>query len=162
MGEVGGGTERARIGTFKGFGTERVRLGTFKKNLKKLSFFYSKRAKTSSKCEVLHDKLKTDFFLDFFKVSSLARSVPKPLKVPTVKTAEIRQKKAQIRGSNRLYCRKKIPRSSFKLSTCRQLSSVKCLRTEKKSQKILPKENQIGFTMEIFIFSWLSKECLII
>ena len=25
-----GGTERARLGTFKGFGTERVRLGTFR------------------------------------------------------------------------------------------------------------------------------------
>ena len=46
------GTERARLGTFRGFGTERARLGTFKKNLKKLSFFYSKREKTSPKPEV--------------------------------------------------------------------------------------------------------------
>ena len=46
------GTERARLGTFRGFGTERARLGTFKKNLKKLSFFYSKRAETGSKPEV--------------------------------------------------------------------------------------------------------------
>ena len=35
------GTERARLGTFRGFGTERARLGTFKKNLKKMLFFYS-------------------------------------------------------------------------------------------------------------------------
>ena len=45
-------TERARLGTFRGFGTERARLGTFKKNLKKLSFFYSKRAETAPKPEV--------------------------------------------------------------------------------------------------------------
>ena len=45
-------TERARLGTFRGFGTERARLGTFKKNLKKLSFFYSKRAETAPKLEV--------------------------------------------------------------------------------------------------------------
>ena len=47
-------TERARLGTFRGFGTERARLGTFKKNLKKLSFFYSKRAPSPAKTEVLH------------------------------------------------------------------------------------------------------------
>jgi len=46
------GTERARLGTFRGFGTERARLGTFKKNLKKMLFFYSKRAKTRAKPEV--------------------------------------------------------------------------------------------------------------
>ena len=40
------------IKTFRGFGTERARLGTFKKNLKKLSFFYSKRAETGPKPEV--------------------------------------------------------------------------------------------------------------
>ena len=45
-------TERARLGTFRGFGTERARLGTFKKNLKKMLFFYSKRAKTRAKPEV--------------------------------------------------------------------------------------------------------------
>ena len=61
----GFGTERARLGTFRGFDTERARLGTlrdlvtergrhallikiytfrqFLKNLKKMSFFYSKR-----------------------------------------------------------------------------------------------------------------------
>ena len=55
--------------------------------------------------------------------------------LPNVKTGEIRQKKAQIRGPNCLYCRKKIPRLSFKLSTCRKLSSVKCLRTEKNLRK---------------------------
>ena len=38
--------------TFGGFGTERARLGTFKKNLKKM-FFYSKRAKTRAKPEVM-------------------------------------------------------------------------------------------------------------
>ena len=42
----GFGTECARLGTFRGFGTERARLGTFKKNLKKMLFFYSKRAET--------------------------------------------------------------------------------------------------------------------
>ena len=41
----GFGTERARLGTFRGFGTERARLGTFKKNLKKMLFFYSKEQK---------------------------------------------------------------------------------------------------------------------
>ena len=45
-------TERARLGTFRGFGTERARLGTFKKNLKKLSFFYSKRVENGSKPKV--------------------------------------------------------------------------------------------------------------
>ena len=40
------------VGTFSGFGTERARLGTFKKNLKKLSFFYSKRVETAPKPEV--------------------------------------------------------------------------------------------------------------
>ena len=39
-------------GIFRGFGTERARLGTFKKKLKKMSFFYSKRAETASKPEV--------------------------------------------------------------------------------------------------------------
>ena len=52
-------TERARLGTFRGFGTERARLDTFKKNLKKMLFFYSNRAKTRAKPEVLHEKLKT-------------------------------------------------------------------------------------------------------
>ena len=51
--------ERRRLGTFRGFGIERARLGTFKKNLTKMLFFYSKRAKTSKKPEVLHEKLKT-------------------------------------------------------------------------------------------------------
>ena len=83
-------------------------------------------------------------------------------KYPTVKTVEIRQKKAQIRGSSRLYCRKKNFGSSRKLSKCRQISTAKCLRTKTKYRKILPKENQMGFTLEIFIFSWLSKECPII
>merc|ERR1711973_333838 len=58
-------TERARLGTFRGLGTERARLGTFNpnlsfrhflKNLKKLYFFYSKRAPNPAKTEVLHEK----------------------------------------------------------------------------------------------------------
>ena len=65
----GFGTERARLGTFRGFGTERARLDTFRgfgtglrafrhflKNLKKWSFFYSKRAPSPAKTEVLHEK----------------------------------------------------------------------------------------------------------
>ena len=48
----GFGTEHARLGTFRSFDTERARLGTFKKNLKKMLFFYSKRAKTRAKPEV--------------------------------------------------------------------------------------------------------------
>ena len=37
--ERGLGTERARLGNFKGFFTERARLGTFKKISKKVMFF---------------------------------------------------------------------------------------------------------------------------
>ena len=48
----GFGTERVRLGTLRGFGTERARLGTFKKNIKKMLFFYSKRAKPRAKDEV--------------------------------------------------------------------------------------------------------------
>ena len=68
----GFGTERARLGTFRGFGTERARLDTFRvfgigllalravrhflKNLKIVSFFYSKRASSPPKTEVLPEK----------------------------------------------------------------------------------------------------------
>ena len=52
VGKWGGEGGGMPIKTFRGFGTERARLGTFKKNLKKLSFFYSKRAETASKPEV--------------------------------------------------------------------------------------------------------------
>merc|ERR1712243_408793 len=58
-------TERARLDTFRGLGTERARLGTFNpnlsfrhflKNLKKMYFFYSKRASSPRKSEVLYEK----------------------------------------------------------------------------------------------------------
>ena len=82
------GTERAGLGTFRGFGTERARLGSFSgfgtglrasrashapnhrasravrhflNNLKKVSFFYLNRASSSSKTEVLPEK-KSIFF----------------------------------------------------------------------------------------------------
>ena len=73
----GFGTERVRLGTFRGFSTERARLGTFRgfgtglrasravrhfqKNLKKVSFFYSKRASSPVKTEVLPKKKKYFF-----------------------------------------------------------------------------------------------------
>ena len=43
----------------RGLGTERARLGTFRGFAKRLSFFYSKRAPIPAKTEVLHETLKT-------------------------------------------------------------------------------------------------------
>ena len=54
----GFGTERVRLGTFRGFGTglRASRVSHFLKNLKKVSFFYSKRAPSLPKTDVLHEK----------------------------------------------------------------------------------------------------------
>ena len=60
-------TERARLGTFRGFGTERARLDTFREFAKKMWFFYSKRALSCSKTEVLYEKLKTVLHLVILK-----------------------------------------------------------------------------------------------
>ena len=64
LGTFGGfGKERIRLGTLRGFGTERARAGTFNQNFETFNqtelFFFSKGAKTISKHEDLHEKLKT-------------------------------------------------------------------------------------------------------
>ena len=52
--------------------------------------------------------------------------------------------------SNSVYCGKKIARSSFKPSRCRQLSSVKCLRKEKYFSENVAKGESNGLYVRFF------------
>ena len=99
----GFGTERARLDTFRGFGTGLRAFWHFLKNLKKWSFFYSKRAPSPAKTEVLHEKS----FLFLLKKTSQPRKKLKFCMKKWQKNDKKRYQKEHPAPQNLIFCMKK-------------------------------------------------------
>ena len=89
---------------------------------------------------------------------SLAGSVPKPLKVPTVMTAEYRQKKAEIGGSSRLKCHRFLALSTVKVSCCQTNTILKCHKFYYLVIKV--SREQLMIWTEMFVEEFNNKERL--